>query len=52
MRDGDPVADLGLQPARERVERGLLSLPWDGLKLSKGDPAIPTRIIAPLRSQG
>ena len=52
VRDGDPVADLGLQTARERVERGLLSLPWDGLKLSKGDPAIPTRMIAPVRSEG
>ncbi len=28
-----------------RVKDGLHSLPWDGLKLSKGEPAIPTRMI-------
>lgn len=47
VRDGEAVADLGLDAARERVRRGLHSLPWDGLKLSKGDPAVPTRMIAP-----
>ena len=46
VRGGDPVADLGLQPARDRVSHGLQSLPWDGLKLSKGDAAIRTRMIA------
>jgi nicotinate phosphoribosyltransferase len=49
VTDGEPVADLGLAPARERVTAGLLSLPWAGLKLSRGEPAIPTRIIAPGR---
>jgi nicotinate phosphoribosyltransferase len=29
------------------VKDGLHSLPWDGLKLSKGEPAIATRIIPP-----
>lgn len=47
VRDGRMVADLSLAAARERVQQGLLSLPWDGLKLSKGEPAIPTRMIAP-----
>ena len=42
-----PVADLGLHSARARVRDGLLSLPWDGLKLSRGDAAIRTWIIAP-----
>lgn len=51
MRDGRPVADLGLDAARERVQQGLRSLPWDGLKLSKGDPAVPTRMIAPPRGR-
>ena len=39
----------GPQPRRgpRRVKDGLHSLPWDGLKLSKGEPAIPTRMIAP-----
>jgi nicotinate phosphoribosyltransferase len=27
------------------VKAGLQSLPWDGLKLSKGEPAIPTRMV-------
>ena len=47
MRDGEPVADLDLAEARDRVTEGLLSLPWAGLKLSRGEPAIPTRMIAP-----
>jgi nicotinate phosphoribosyltransferase len=51
MRDGRPVADLGLDAARERVQQGLHGLPWDGLKLSKGDPAVPTRMIAPRRGR-
>jgi nicotinate phosphoribosyltransferase len=47
VRDGEPVADSSLDAARERVAAGLHSLPWDGLKLSKGEPAIPTRMIRP-----
>ncbi|MBB2991982.1 nicotinate phosphoribosyltransferase [Mycolicibacterium iranicum] len=52
VRGGDIVADMSLDTARRRVADGLLSLPWDGLALSKGDPAIPTRMIAPPRGQG
>jgi nicotinate phosphoribosyltransferase len=48
VRSGKPVADLVLADARERVGAGLHSLPWDGLKLSRGEPAIPTRMV-PLR---
>jgi nicotinate phosphoribosyltransferase len=48
-RDGEPVADLGLAAARGRVTAGLRSLPWDGLALSRGEPAIPTRMITPVR---
>lgn len=47
VRAGRPVADLTLRSARERVADGLTRLPWDGLSLSKGEPAIPTRLIAP-----
>jgi nicotinate phosphoribosyltransferase len=47
VRAGQPVADFGLAAARERVAAGLHSLPWDGLKLSRGEPAIPTRMIPP-----
>jgi nicotinate phosphoribosyltransferase len=47
VRDGEPVGDDGLEAARRRVKDGLTSLPWDGLKLSRGEPAIPTRLIPP-----
>jgi nicotinate phosphoribosyltransferase len=50
VRAGAPVADFGLAAARERVASGLHCLPWDGLKLSRGEPAIPTRMIPPTRS--
>lgn len=46
MRDGEPVGGFDLAAARERVKEGLLSLPWAGLKLSRGEPAIPTRMIS------
>jgi nicotinate phosphoribosyltransferase len=46
VRHGEPVDGPGLEPARERVKEALLSLPWDGLKLSRGEPAIPTRMIS------
>ncbi len=45
VKEGEPVADLGLAAARDRVVAGLHSLPWDGLKLSRGEPAIPTRMV-------
>ena len=47
VKGGEPVADPGLDAARERVAAGLHSLPWDGLKLSRGEPVIPTRMIPP-----
>ena len=43
---GEPVADFSLAAARDRVAAGLHSLPWDGLKLSRGEPAIPTRMVS------
>lgn len=52
VRGGEPVGDFGLDAARERVAAGLHSLPWDGLKLSRGEPAVPTRMIAPVRRGG
>ena len=42
VRAGDPVATDDLAAARARVATGLKSLPWEGLKLSHGEPAIPT----------
>jgi nicotinate phosphoribosyltransferase len=48
VRSGTTVIDLGteaLGEARELVASGLRSLPWEGLMLSHGDPAIPTTQI-------
>lgn len=46
VRAGEPVHEHDLEQARARVAAGLGSLPWDGLKLSRGEAAIPTRIVA------
>jgi len=45
VRNGEPVAETNLGVARELVASGLRSLPWEGLMLSHGDPAIPTTQI-------
>jgi nicotinate phosphoribosyltransferase len=43
LREGQPVDPLPtLQQARNRVHIALASVPWEGLRLSPGDPAIPT----------
>jgi nicotinate phosphoribosyltransferase len=42
VRHGEAVIDVDLGVARELVASGLRSLPWEGLMLSHGDPAIPT----------
>nr|WP_234712743.1 nicotinate phosphoribosyltransferase [Mycolicibacterium komanii] len=44
---GEPLGGLSLDAGRDRVRAGLTSLPWVGLKLSRGEPAIPTRLIPP-----
>jgi nicotinate phosphoribosyltransferase len=42
MRHGEVVAEVPtLEESRQRVRQGLVSLPWEGLKLSHGEPAIP-----------
>lgn len=48
VRGGKPVEGLpSLTQSRDHLTAGLVSLPWEGLGLSHGDPAIPTRFIAP-----
>jgi nicotinate phosphoribosyltransferase len=43
VRKGVPVDDVAtLDESREHVRAVLRSLPWEGLKLSRGEPAIPT----------
>ena len=43
---GEPVEGLPtLAESRERLRDALISIPWEGLKLSAGDPAIPVTVI-------
>ena len=47
VRGGTVVADASsLSAARQLVAFGLHSLPWEGLKLGPGEPAIPTQTIS------
>jgi nicotinate phosphoribosyltransferase len=47
VRAGEPVADLPtLNESRGHLRDCLISIPWEGLKLSAGDPAIPVVIQA------
>lgn len=45
VRSGEVLSRTDLAAARQRVAEGLLSLPWEGLALSHGEPAIPTRVV-------
>ncbi|MFD4292494.1 nicotinate phosphoribosyltransferase [Rhodococcus sp. NPDC058505] len=46
VRGGEVEPNLpGLGDARELLARNLVSLPWEGLKLSHGEPAVPTRFV-------
>jgi nicotinate phosphoribosyltransferase len=43
---GSPVPDLpDLTASREHLREALVAVPWEGLKLSAGDPAIPVTMI-------
>ena len=43
MRAGRPVDDLpSLDDSRAHLARARVTLPWEGLRLSRGEPAIPT----------
>jgi len=46
LRGGKPAYELpDLAACRERLQAAMVTLPWDGLKLSHGEPAIPTRMV-------
>ena len=46
VREGHVVDGLpALADSRALLRSRLVSLPWEGLKLSNGDPAIPTRFV-------
>ncbi|MCL2534770.1 MAG: nicotinate phosphoribosyltransferase [Nocardiaceae bacterium] len=47
VRGGETVDGLpSLGDSRALLARNLVSLPWEGLKLSHGDPAVPTRFTS------
>ena len=49
VRAGDPVAELPtLEQSRAHHASVMVSLPWEGLALSEGDPAIGVRVIPPV----
>ncbi len=43
---GEPVEPVTLAESREHLRECLISIPWEGLKLSAGDPAIPVTVIS------
>jgi nicotinate phosphoribosyltransferase len=48
MRDGDTAADLPtLAESRALHESAMVTLPWEGLALSEGEPAVPVRVVPP-----
>lgn len=49
IRDGMPTAagSVSLDSARDRLRDTLHTLPWEGLSLSRGEPAIPTQMVTP-----
>jgi nicotinate phosphoribosyltransferase len=42
---GEPVGLPGLVESREHLRQCLISIPWEGLKLSAGDPTIPVTVV-------
>jgi nicotinate phosphoribosyltransferase len=45
VRSGKRIDDLpDLAASRAHLRAATVTLPWDGLKLSRGEPAIPTRL--------
>ncbi|MEH1013491.1 nicotinate phosphoribosyltransferase [Micromonospora sp. CPCC 206060] len=42
---GEPVGLPGLAESRDHLRQCLISIPWEGLKLSAGDPALPVTVV-------
>ncbi len=51
MQSGRSVDLPDLAESREHLRRSMVSLPWEGLTMSGGDPAIPTTVIGPDRAR-
>ena len=50
--DGEPVALPTLDESREHLRECLISIPWEGLKLSAGDPAVPVTVVPAQSEEG
>lgn len=46
LAGGEMIEPPGLAAAREHLRQCLISIPWEGLKLSAGDPALPVTVVA------
>ncbi|HYN95521.1 MAG TPA: nicotinate phosphoribosyltransferase, partial [Pilimelia sp.] len=42
---GEPAPAPALAQSREHLRQALISIPWEGLKLSAGDPAVPVTVV-------
>ncbi|MBQ1042553.1 MULTISPECIES: nicotinate phosphoribosyltransferase [unclassified Micromonospora] len=42
---GEPAALPSLEESRDHLRQCLISIPWEGLKLSVGDPAVPVTVV-------
>ncbi|WP_428961666.1 nicotinate phosphoribosyltransferase [Micromonospora fluostatini] len=42
---GEPADLPALDESREHLRECLISIPWEGLKLSAGDPAVPVTVV-------
>ncbi|MGC4894603.1 nicotinate phosphoribosyltransferase [Micromonospora sp. DT31] len=42
---GEPAPLPTLEESREHLRQCLISIPWEGLKLSVGDPAVPVTVV-------
>jgi nicotinate phosphoribosyltransferase len=43
---GEIAEEVPLAESRDHLRQCLISIPWEGLKLSAGDPAIPVTVVA------
>ncbi|MDG3013142.1 nicotinate phosphoribosyltransferase [Corynebacteriales bacterium D3-21] len=51
LRGGEPVGDRpALDDSRDLLLRSLVTLPWEGLRLTHGEPAVATRFVAEERA--
>jgi nicotinate phosphoribosyltransferase len=46
VQAGEPAPLPTLAESRDRLRAALVTLPWEGLKLSRGEPAIPTTYLS------